>query len=104
MDLVAEVEDVGVIERHVVTVASEHDQVVLEDHASVAISSRWSLSLHVEDLVVIGATEHRRAIVHAHGPAHCLSLAHLLVVRVEVARVVVLDQERALHVVRSRRV
>ena len=102
LDLVVEVKDVGVVEWHVVTITSKHDQVVLEDDASMAVSGRGPLALNVENLIAIVPSEHGGAFCHAHVPAHVLPLAHLVVVRVEVAGVVVLDQKRALHVVRSR--
>jgi hypothetical protein len=95
--LVGQVEDVRVVERHVMTVTAKDDEVLLEDDARVAVARRGSLALDMVDLGVCetpSAAHHGRLpVVEAHGTAHGLSLAHLVVVLVEVRRVVVLDQE-----------
>ena len=95
---VGEVEDVAIVEGHVMTVATKDKQVVLEDNSGVTISSSRSLSLHVEDLSILVLALHRRDAIVLHRCAHRLSLSHLLVVLIKVAGVVIFDQERALHV------
>jgi len=97
LDLVLQVENIAVIEGHVMPVTTEYYQVTLKDDASVTIPGSWPLALHMEDLgVLIPADRRRGAIHHAHAAAHSLTLAHLIVVCVEAAHIVVLDQERAL--------
>ena len=85
-------------------VATEDNHVILEDDARVSISGRWSLALDVADLRITCATQHWRAVLVAKRVAHSLPLTHLLIVSVEVAGIMILDQERALHVIRRRRV
>ena len=89
-----------------VPVTPENDQVILEDDSSVSISRCWPLTFHVINLRFTRSlpSHHRRSIRVAHGPTHSLSFAHLLVIAVKVRGVVVLDKERLLHVVGSRRV
>lgn len=91
-NFVGQVANVRVVEGHVVTISTKHEEVVLEDDACVPISSSWPLTLDVEDLGLGRvASEHWRGSVHETPLS--LSLAHLLVIGVEVGGVVVLDQE-----------
>ena len=80
-------------------VATEDNHVILEDNARVSISGRRPLALDVADLRVAGAAQHWAAVLIAKRVAHSLSLTHLLIVSVEVAGIMILDQERALHVI-----
>ena len=104
VDFVCQVEDVAIIERHVVAVTTKDEQVVLEDDSCVSVSCRWSLTLDVENLCVLVSANHRRETIRLRSSTHSLPLAHLLIVLIEVASIVVLDQERTLHVFRSWRV
>ena len=100
MQLVTQVEDIAVVEWHVVAITSKHNQLVLKDHSCVAVASRRPFAFDVMNLSFTLSAEHRRSsIVKTHGTTHCFSLAHHLVILVKVAGVVVFDQERALHVV-----
>ena len=85
-------------------VATEDNHVILEDDARMAVPGRRSLALDVADLRITCATQHWRAVLVAKRVAHSLPLTHLLIVSVEVAGIMILDQERALHVIRRRRV
>ena len=85
-------------------VATEDNHVILEDNARVSISGRRPLALDVADLRITGTTQHWAAVLVAQSVAHSLSLTHLLIVSVEVAGIMVLDQEGALHVIRRWRV
>ena len=58
--LIRQVENVAVVEGHVMTVATKYKQVVLEDNSRVTIPSSRSLSLHVEDLSILVLANHRR--------------------------------------------
>ena len=86
-----------------VPVAAENNEVVLENHACVTVSSGRSLTLDMEDLsLALVSAQHRRlSIIEPHTACHStrLSLLHLLVVLVEVGGVMVLDQEGVHHVV-----
>ena len=64
LDLVAQIEHIRVIERHMMPIASKNDQVVLEDDTSMTISSRRALPFHVENLGISGlvTTHHGTAI------------------------------------------
>ena len=106
LDLIAQVEDVGVIEGHVMAITSENNKMVLEDDSSVAVSGCGTLALDMEDLGLgcVAAHHRRLTVVEAHSTAHGLPLAHLLVILVEVGGVVVFNQERALHVITGGRV
>ena len=107
------IENVGVVEWHMMPIATENDQVVLENYSRVAISCRRALALHVVNLGVTLCLPHhgRSILITAHGHPcghgashHCLALSHLLVVLVEVRSFVILDQERSFHMIRGWRV
>jgi len=95
------VEDIAVVEWHVMAITSEHNQLVLKDHSCVAVASSRSFAFDVMNLSFALSAEHWRSstVVKAHSSAHSFSFAHHLVILVEVAGVVVFDQERTLHVV-----
>ena len=59
-NFIRQIENVAVVEGHVMTVATKDKQVVLEDNSRVTISSSRSLSLHVEDLSILVLANHRR--------------------------------------------
>ena len=99
LDLIAQIEHIRVIEGHVMAIAAENNEVVLEDDACVAVSGGWALTLHVEDLGFSCAAHHGGPLRVAHRPSHGLALAHLLVVLVEVGGIVILDQVGPLHLV-----
>ena len=59
-NFIRQVENVAVVEGHVMTVATKYKQVVLEDNSCVTIPSSRSLSLHVEDLGILVLANHWR--------------------------------------------
>ena len=59
-NFIRQVENVAVVEGHVMTVATKDKQVVLEYNSRVTIPSSRSLSLHVEDLSILVLANHRR--------------------------------------------
>ena len=56
VDFSLQVQGKHVVEGHVVSISTKDDQVVPKDDSSMAVTSCWSLSLHVEDLHFIGVT------------------------------------------------
>ena len=101
---ICQVEHIGVVEGHVVPISSKDYHMVLEHDACVAVSRRWSLALHMADHRFASATQHGRTILIPVCVAHCLSLTHLMIVSVEITRIVILNQEGALHVIARGRV
>ena len=59
LQLVTQVEDIAVVEWHVVAITSEHNQLVLEDHSCVAVASCRSFAFDVMNLSVTLSAEHR---------------------------------------------
>ena len=59
LHLVAEIEDIAVIEGHVVTITTKDNKMILEDHASVTVPGGWPLSLDMKDLGLIRTAHHR---------------------------------------------
>ena len=49
---ICEIEDIRIVEGHVMPITTEYDQVFLKDHSRMAISRRRSLPLYVENLCV----------------------------------------------------
>ena len=96
--------DIAVIEGHMVTIPSKHNKLILEDHARVSVTRSRPFALYMMDLGVTLAAQHRRAFRVPHGPTHCFSLAHCLVICVKLAVIMVLNQEGSLHVVARRRI
>ena len=106
LKLVAQIEDVWVVEGHMVPVATEHNQMVLENYARVPVSRRRALAFHMVNLCITRpfAPHNRRTFIISHWPTHRLSFTHLLVIAIEVRSIVVLDQERSLHMIWSWRI
>ena len=59
LHLVAEIEDIAVIEGHVVTITTKDNKMILEDHASVTVPGGRPLSLDMKDLGLIRTAHHR---------------------------------------------
>ena len=59
-NLICQVEDITVIEWHVVTVTTKDNQVILVDKASMTVSCCWSLAFNVIDLSCLLMTMLRR--------------------------------------------
>ena len=59
LHLVAEIEDIAVIEGHVVTITAKDNKMILEDHACVTVPGGWPLSLDMKDLGLIRTAHHR---------------------------------------------
>lgn len=58
MKLILQIKDVGVVEWHVMAISAKNDQVVLEDNASVSITSSRSLALYVIDHCLSSSAHH----------------------------------------------
>ena len=62
LHLVAKIEDIAVIEGHVVAITAEDKKMILEDHACVAVPGSRPLPLHVEDLGLVRSAHHGRSV------------------------------------------
>ena len=59
LNFVRKIEDITIVERHVVSVTSEYNEMPLEHNTCVAVSCSRSLSFHVEDLSLLVFTHCR---------------------------------------------
>lgn len=59
LNFVRKIEDITIVERHVVSVTSEYNEMPLEHNTRVAVSCSRPLSLHVEDLSLLVFTHCR---------------------------------------------
>ena len=98
LQFVGDIENIRVVERHMMAIATKDNQVFLVDDAGVAISSSGTLTFDVEklDILLVRVAEHWRAICIFHWTSHCLSLSHHLIVLIKVRLIVVFDEEGAL--------
>ena len=62
LHLVAKIEDIAVIEGHVMAITAENKKMILEDHARVAVPGSRPLPLHVEDLGLVRSAHHGRSV------------------------------------------
>ena len=103
LHLIAQIEDVAVIEWHVMSITTKDKKMILEDHACVTVPGSRPLPLHVEDLGLIRSAHHRRAVRVTRSTvipaAGSLSLAHLLIVGVVIRGLMILDKEGLRHAV-----
>ena len=108
LHLVAEIEHVAVIEGHVVTITTEDNKMILEDHACVTVPGNRPLPFDVEDLGLVRTAHHGRAVRVTRSTVipttSGLSLAHVLIVGVVIRGLMILDKEGLRHSVRCRRI
>ncbi len=97
-------ENIAVVEGHMVAIASEHNKLVLENDTGVTVTCSRSLAFNMVDLSFTLSTHHWGAFLIAHGTSHSLPFAHSLVIAIKFAVFVVLDQEGSLHAITSWRV